>query len=203
MGLLVVALTGARRSGKDVVAEHLCRVHGFDRISFADPLKQMVAAAFGFSWEQVDGHSKDVVDDAYGITPRKVLQFMGTEVMQLHLQTLLPEVGRNFWAARLVREHVAQSRDDRRARLVISDMRFKHEYDVVSRAVASCGGNLHVWQVTRPDKDKLLQDASLDCHASECEWTTIPSSATLSNNGTLQDLFDRVDTHARPITSAL
>jgi len=50
----IVALSGWKRSGKDMVADYLVQNHGFQRISFADPLKESVAKKFGLSRASMD-----------------------------------------------------------------------------------------------------------------------------------------------------
>ena len=42
----IIAISGWKRSGKDTAAEFLIEKHGFTRISFADPLKDMVAEEY-------------------------------------------------------------------------------------------------------------------------------------------------------------
>ena len=37
---------------------------------------------FGFTEDQVFGDAKDVIDPVWGVTPRLVLQVLGTELMQ-------------------------------------------------------------------------------------------------------------------------
>lgn len=44
--MLVMALSGFKSSGKDTVADHLINNYGFKRVSFADPLKDLVASSF-------------------------------------------------------------------------------------------------------------------------------------------------------------
>ena len=48
----IIALSGWKKSGKDTASEILIKEHGFTRISFADPLKDMVAEEYGIerSW---------------------------------------------------------------------------------------------------------------------------------------------------------
>lgn len=50
----VLALSGFKGSGKDTVAEYLVKKYGFERISFADPLKNMVAENFHIARESLD-----------------------------------------------------------------------------------------------------------------------------------------------------
>lgn len=190
--IFVIALTGSRRCGKDVVADHLCRTYGFKKASFARPLKQMVASAFGLTWDQVDGQDKDVVDERYGVPPRKILQFMGTEVMQHHLQTLFPDVGKMFWAKRLVNEHIHGTLANQHKRLVISDMRFVHEYEYILQAVQQCGGELKVWKVERDPQCKVM-DSIIDSHPSEREWVRIRADESLHNDAAICDLHKKVE----------
>ena len=197
--MIVVAVAGARRCGKDVIADHLCNKHGFQKMRFADPLKRMVSEAFGFTMEQVDGHDKDVVDDTYGLTPRRVLQFMGTEIMQYRLREILPSVGRTFWARRLLDELAKCRRVP--AKIVISDMRFMHEYRYLADELASRVPDavLHVIKVERPRSDDRPMSATIDQHASETEWKDVPETALFLNDGTLDDLRKQVDEFARSL----
>ncbi|WP_375591571.1 hypothetical protein [Chitiniphilus eburneus] len=49
MTLRLIGLCGAKRAGKDTVADHLVRHHGFTRLAFADALRAEVAEAFQVS----------------------------------------------------------------------------------------------------------------------------------------------------------
>lgn len=44
--MFVLALSGWKGSGKDMVGDYLIGNHGFTRVSFADPLKEMVAEEY-------------------------------------------------------------------------------------------------------------------------------------------------------------
>lgn len=43
----IVALSGWKGSGKDMLARHLVESHGFKRLAFADPLKDMASKEYG------------------------------------------------------------------------------------------------------------------------------------------------------------
>ncbi|WP_148715016.1 deoxynucleotide monophosphate kinase family protein [Chitinolyticbacter meiyuanensis] len=49
MNLSTIALTGAKGAGKDTVADHLVRQHGYTKLAFADALRVEVATAWGTS----------------------------------------------------------------------------------------------------------------------------------------------------------
>lgn len=44
--MIVLAISGWKRSGKDMVAEYLVENYGFKRVSFAEPLKRMAAEEY-------------------------------------------------------------------------------------------------------------------------------------------------------------
>ena len=92
----IIAICGAKRCGKDVLAEHIIKKYNYTRLSFADPLKVAVKGLFNFDDDQVGigvdtgTDKKDIIDERWGITPRAALQFFGTEMMQEKIQGLLP-----------------------------------------------------------------------------------------------------------------
>lgn len=167
----IIAICGAKRSGKDVLADYICGKYNYNKIRFADPLKTAARAIFNFSEEQVgDGYMKDVVDDKWGIAPRKILQFLGTEVLQYKIQELLPDVDRKLLAYTLV----SKLRNDKC--YVISDMRFIHEYEEMAKLGAL------VIRVDRPQLE-VEQNNDIPVHPSEIEYRMIPYHMHIKNDG--------------------
>lgn len=50
----VIAISGWKRSGKDTIAEQLIKEHSFERVAFADPLKDSVAKEYGIPRSHCD-----------------------------------------------------------------------------------------------------------------------------------------------------
>ena len=92
----VVAICGTRGSGKDSVAAILSQEAGFVNHKLARPLKDAMRGLFSLDAAHVDGELKDVVHPAWGVTPRVLMQWFGTEVMQHELVKVVPSVGRRF-----------------------------------------------------------------------------------------------------------
>ena len=84
---MIIALTGRAGVGKTTVAKILCAEHGFQRISFAAPLKAMLRAlyvAMDLGFDDIDrriaGDLKESPDPWLGgRTPRHAMQTLGTE----------------------------------------------------------------------------------------------------------------------------
>jgi dephospho-CoA kinase len=191
----IIAICGAKRSGKDVLAEHIVKQYHYERVAFANPLKQAVKALFHFDDEQVETDKKDIVDENWGITPRAALQFFGTEMMQEKIQELLPDIKRNFFANTL-KNYIASrcdaDADGRKTSFVISDMRFLHEYEMLFHIPNIRKEDIAVIRVLRPTTTGVA-DAASDSHISELEYINIPYDVVLVNNGTIENYLAKFD----------
>jgi hypothetical protein len=171
----VVALCGKKRSGKDTVADYLAATHGYTPAKFAAPLKGALKELFGFTQEQIE-ESKDVVDAFWGVSPRTVMQFVGSEVIQHEFQKILPDVGRAFFVKSLMARHA----NDRY--IVISDVRFSHEVEAIRKLPGSV-----VIKLSRPDVDDG------DDHISETESDGFAVDCVIENSGSVLDLYAAVE----------
>lgn len=178
---MIIAICGPKRSGKDTIADHLISKYNYEKIKIADPLKSVTKELFGFTEDQIgETDAKDIIDERWGITPRKALQFFGTEVMQYKIQELLPDIGRKFWINRLVAGLPMKD-----SKYVISDLRFLHEYEELYKKTKD---NLCIIKVFRPDKTD-----EKDTHVSELEYKEIKEDILLINDGNIGDLLVKLD----------
>jgi hypothetical protein len=189
----VIALCGRRRCGKDTAAALLLAASGerrgaggsCTRVSFADPLKAVVRELFGLTHEQTDGEAKDAPDERWGgTTPRRMMQFIGTDVMQYTVQGLLPGVGRLFWVHRAL--DVIDGIVAGGGRAVVTDLRFHHE----CAALRARYPDVVVVRITRRDAVRLDggERAPCDTHLSETECDSVDADVEVHNDGTIGDL---------------
>jgi hypothetical protein len=171
----IIALCGAKRSGKDTVADFISGTYGHTKTKFAGKLKTACKQLFDLSEDQVEGDGKDSLDMRYDRTPRQLMQFFGTEMMQFKLQEMLPNTGRLFWTRSLLENH-------KEGAIVISDMRFVHEAHEVLRH----DPRALIIRINRPF------NCACDDHCSEKEYLEIPSAIDLVNDGTVEELRDKV-----------
>jgi hypothetical protein len=189
----IIAICGAKRSGKDVLADHLVNNYNYNRLSFATPLKLAVKALFNFDDEQVgigkdNGNSKkDIIDTNWGITPRSALQFIGTEIMQDKIQELLPNIKKNFFANTL-KNYISKFNIDEK--IVISDLRFMHEYDMLLNIPNIKVDDIMIIRIIRPSN--ICVD-EVEPHISELEYMNIPYDIILVNNGTIDNFISRFE----------
>jgi len=190
----IIAICGAKRSGKDVLAEHLVKKYNYEKIAFADPLKQAVKNLFNFDDDQMGigedkgTDKKDIIDKRWGITPRAALQFFGTEIMQEKIQELLPNIKRDFFANTL-KNYIENSEKDKK--FVISDMRFIHEYDMLANISNIEHKDKMIVRVIRPFKNRIKEQQ--EPHVSELEYTNIPYDIIMINNGSIEEYISRFE----------
>ena len=179
----MIGILGRKGVGKDLIADYLVSNYHYDKRSFARPLKRASQVLFGFTDEQVDGSEKEVVDPHWGITPRAVFQWLGTEVFRKQIQTLVPEVKDNFWVELAMKDITTKDK------VVISDVRFANEVEAIRRK----GGK--IIKVMRPG-------GSLDQHISEAGIDQIKDyDYGLINNGTIKELYGKLDVIMREMSA--
>lgn len=179
---MIIGICGHMRSGKDTVASIFEYSYGFEHRSFAKPLKDACKIIFDWSDEHVNGSLKDKIDDRWGISPRMVLQLLGTEFGQKMLcdasEKFKKKVGRRLWVLRCLD---GQHKNN----IVISDVRFLHEAETIRKYKGKI--------------IKIIRNGAgvLSTHASETELEKIEPDYTIDNNGTIYDLTARVEDIAK------
>jgi hypothetical protein len=187
----IIAICGAKRCGKDVISQYIVDKHGYTKIAFADPLKNIVKSIFDFNDIQVGideinciGHEKDTIDDKWGISPRQALQFFGTEILQYKIQELLPNINKNFLSNKLCNK----IEDDKN--YVISDLRFIHEYERLKELKMF---NLFIIRILRSSENMDNNKPSIDNHISEKEFLNIPYDIEIVNDSSIEEYFLKYD----------
>ena len=176
----IIGICGKKRSGKNTAADALISAFRSEcecaEMSFAEPIKRCASELFGFSREQLDGDEKEVPDPRWeGLTPRRIVQFFGTEMMQFKIQEILPGVGRHFWCHRLIKRIHDLPQD---TLVVVTDLRFKHEQEALK---TTFGDRFICLKVERYHDDHHHQGGG-DCHLSEMEVQDICADVIVKNN---------------------
>jgi len=195
---MIIGLVGFIGSGKGTVGDIL-EVHGFTKDSFAKPLKDACSIMFGWPREMLEGDTevsrkwREEPDSfwsekfGYSFTPRLALQLMGTEA------------GRNVfhqdvWVISLLNR--AKGKD-----VVVTDVRFKNEINYIQQ---NGGVIVRVRRGEEPDWYKLAEDAAagfssaimgmrvIGIHQSEWDWVGSEFNYTIDNDGTVNELGNKV-----------
>lgn len=175
---LIALCSPAMGSGKSTVADYLVSQHGFEKLSFATPLKATAAEflrQFGMSrleiTQRLYGGSKEEVIPGLGVSARHICQTIGTEWGR---KCISPTVWIDVTLQR------AKSLLNNGLSVVIDDLRFPNEYGAVTLAHGDC------YRVVRPDAKVTI------AHASEGQTDLIHMNE-IRNDGDLNALHAEVD----------
>lgn len=166
----LIGLIGKARSGKDTAANYLQMLHGYNRYAFAEPIKDMISAAFGYQIGESEGADKEQVIEWLGKSPRQLMQLLGTEWGR-------DLVHPNLWlllADQTLQHHTRVGSHG----LVISDVRFDNEAEWIIKQ----GGTLI--EITRGAASAVNQ------HASESGIDESYPRFTVANDQTVDDLYE-------------
>jgi len=176
----VVGITGKKQHGKDTLGKYLVNRYGYIRIAFADAIKEMLRPSFGFSEEQLNGTLKEVEDPFWKISPRKVMQFVGTELFRNKMPELIPEVESNFWVLIVKKKILDILQVQPEAKFVITDVRFENELEFINKmnGLTIC--------VVRP----TLFDNLEYSHSSESNIENLKVQSKIINDGSIEELHE-------------
>jgi hypothetical protein len=172
-GMKIIGLAGKARSGKDTVADMLVEA-GFVKRAFADPLKAAAREIFSLTEAQLYGDQKEQVDAFWGVTPREIMQKLGTECLR-------NGYAQDVWVRAM--ERWLRERRDLPIGVAIGDVRFKNE----AEAIVRLGGE--VWRIDRAGAGAT---GGVVGHKSEHDLDGWNFGTVIDNNGTLDDLRAKV-----------
>jgi len=196
---MIIGICGFQSSGKDTIAEFLIKEYGFQKLSFACALKDIVSVIFGWSREKLEGLTKEdrkwreEIDPVWSrllkipqLSPRFVLQYFGTELFRKHWH---PDI----WVKVVERQLI----DLQDKNIVITDCRFENEINMILRY----GGKMfHVYRDLpywfksykegRINSNENIEIKSL--HPSETSWIRTYVDYEIDNKGTKEELYSKI-----------
>ena len=193
---MIIGICGLIGSGKGTVADILVENHNFEKLSFADKLKDGVASVFDWDRDMLEGDTdrsriwREKQDEFWSsetgmsVTPRLVLQLFGTDCMRNGFFD-------GIWVS-LVKKQILDNPD---TNWVIPDVRFPNEVKMIQSVQGK------VWQVRRGDLPVWFMDKRdngvepIDVHPSEWAWIDQDESFNeiIYNDNSLEELLKKIE----------
>ncbi len=193
---MIIGICGLIGSGKGTVADILVENHNFQKLSFADKLKDGVASVFSWDRDMLEGDTdrsriwREKQDEFWtnetgmSVTPRLVLQLFGTDCMRNGFFD-------GIWVS-LVKQQILENPD---TNWVIPDVRFPNEVKMIQSVQGQ------VWQVRRGDLPVWFMDKRdnniepTDVHPSEWAWIDQDESFNeiIYNDDSLEELLKKIE----------
>lgn len=175
----LIGLSGRAGSGKDTVANYMVNNYNYTKLSFGKVLKDVVSCIFGWPRYLLEGDTKESrefreKEDKWWsehlkikITPRIAMQKIGTDVFRMHFH-------QDIWLLILKKQITKYDK------IVVTDIRFLNEYNMIK----NMGGN-----VFKISKSNIIKDT----HLSENILDNIQFKYEIDNNGTIEELYQKID----------
>ena len=200
----IIGITGLKGSGKDTIGDIICKNFDFQKVAFADKLKDVVSVLFNWDrkmlsgFEPEDREIREKPDEFWSkkleteFTPRMALQKIGTEVMRNNFN-------KSIWVYCLENKLLNEDKN-----FVVTDVRFRNEIEMIKRL----GGTIiRVERCNRPEWWNLASEFNalnlneyngnflplMKVHNSERDWIDIDRPKMIfENNGTIEELEEKV-----------
>ena len=183
----LILINGLPRAGKDTTADFIVDDFLADKLSFATPLKSIIANSFGITIKELEEYKNnpeefgvEIIEHQNNQHPetikrtdfREILQLFGTEGMK-------PEFGNDVWSD-LLYNKVLKSQNDL---IVVPDYRFMCEYKPQE--------GIDIIRILVKDEREL----PLEGHASDVELyqNNVEFDYVIENTGTLEELRNEVN----------
>lgn len=202
---MIIGICGLIGSGKGTVADILVENHGFQKLSFADKLKDGVASVFDWDRDMLEGDTdrsriwREKTDEywtnetGFDVTPRLILQLFGTDCMREGFFD-------GIWVS-LVKKQIIENPD---TDWVIPDVRFPNEMRMINSVNGQVWqtrrGELPLWWATAQSINKNWDTIETDKHSMQVifpevhqsEWRWVDEDDKfqhiIDNDSTLEDL---------------
>ncbi|QCG76075.1 structural protein [Pseudomonas phage vB_PaeM_PA5oct] len=208
---MIIGTLGFIGSGKNTVAKYLVENHNFIQDSFAAALKDLLSSTFSWDRTLLEGTTpesrrwRETTDTWWAtklgipnFTPRYAMQYIGTDVLRMHFND-------NLWILTL--EKRLESFIQNNKNVVVSDVRFKNEYNMLKQYGTkfiyvenvipewyNIALDLNTSDYTDKEKQNIIENSSLNgVHISEWDWVGLGYDEKIINNSTLEELFLTVD----------
>lgn len=173
----IVGIAGKKLSGKSTFVEFYIHSHKHQSIyvrAFADPLKEACKSLFIFDNEQlVDQTQKEAIDNRWKLSPRQIMQWLGTDVMRQQFRS-------DFWIYNWLLWYKTKKWEDDDI-IFIPDVRFQNEIDFIHNTLN--GKIILINRIGHTINDEhLSENNKLDKIDIEIENTTLDKLKSYATN---------------------
>lgn len=205
----IITLSGREGAGKSTISTYLDKQYGFKTYAFADRVRDVVSAFYGFDRKKMNGITEE--DREYRINVRDpAFNHNGRKGMQEVADAFKNKYGRDVWARIVIGNIVKQINEGTLQNdIIISDLRYVDEYNALHAYVDEFNKNslnkkINLQHIVVYNDEKHLTPTDEErndplIHDSVYSWADFlnKTNATLIYNERTNDKIKRVENIAR------
>lgn len=193
---MIIAICGLKGSGKDTISNYFIKKYGFIKLHFGGILKDVCSIMFNWPRHLLEGDTvesrkfREIEDKwwskklGFKITPRIALQKIGTDVLRNHFND-------DIWS--LIIEKKINDLSSKGKNIIIADCRFQNEIKMLrsyEAKIIAVYRNLPEWFEPYKKGEILIPES---IHKSEYDWIKSDFDYEINNQGSLEDLYDKIE----------
>uniref|UniRef100_A0A6C0KUV3 Deoxynucleoside monophosphate kinase n=1 Tax=viral metagenome TaxID=1070528 RepID=A0A6C0KUV3_9ZZZZ len=178
----IIGLLGRARRGKDTVANYIIKKYPcYTNIKLSKPIKDAAKSLYDFTYEQLEGSQKEIIDPRWNISPRDAMVFITS--------TFMNKMGTDFFSKRLFGEFDVRSPAEVAAQkhIIISDVRYENDLAEIKKR------NGIIIKIIRDIEPYHEWESQIDTFTVMTNGGENTCQYTISNNGSLADLYKSID----------
>jgi len=187
---MIVAITAPKGNGKDLTADYIVNKYGYQKIAYADHLKEILRLVFNFSDQELHGtqEDKERINEEYGISSRQAALAFGDFMrytLPSNFDKYKEKMGVNYFV-----NYVMKTIEKTNKNYVISDIRFNNEITELRKKFP----NKKILLI-RLNRNTQGFNEITDKHHSE-NPNNINSEeidVIIENNGSIEELYSKID----------
>lgn len=127
--MVLIGIVGLKRTGKDTMADYLVKKYNYNKVAFADPIKDILKILFGWDRDFLESNMKDE-NCKLNVIPRDMMKWVGTDIFQYEIYNRFPDlkIPKNSIWVEAIKNRITDIE-----KTVISDVRFLHEVDFIKK----------------------------------------------------------------------
>lgn len=198
---MIIGLLGSKNCGKSTIANYLHDFYGFEKLSYAEPVKDVCSIIFGWDRELLEGITpesriwRETVDEYWAeklnipdFCPRKAFTLVGTDIFRKYIHE-------DIWINCLIKKINPYTN------YVITDCRhIKETQALIDREgiiLRITRGGLPTWKsiakkAVLGERTAINKMMELKIHRSEYEWVCCEYDHDINNDGSIEELYDHV-----------
>lgn len=187
---MIIALTAPKGSGKDLTADYIVEKYNYEKMAYADHLKDILKLIFDFSEKELYGtqEDKEKINNEWGVSSRQTALALG-DFMRYDLPNKFPKykekMEANYFVYMLMKKISNTSKN-----VVISDVRFNNEIVELRKKfperTVKCIRILRNTDGFNEETDKHHSENPNNIDKDQIDHV-------IENNGTIEELYQKID----------